>query len=87
MLINILAIGAVFGGVIAVTAYVPQYLHLLKVKDSTGISVHAWWLWFLCNSLLLFYAIAIKNAPYIIVDGLSCIANLYMIFLTHRYKK
>lgn len=87
MIIQILAVGAVVGGVVAISAYIPQFHHLIKVKDSTGISVHAWWLWFFCNSLLLAYAIAIRNIPYIIVDALSCVANLCMLVLTYRYKK
>jgi len=85
-MINILAIGAVTAGVVAIIAYVPQVAHLIKVKDSKGISVVAWSTWFFCNFLLLIYAVSIKDIPYIIVESLSCLANLTIIFLTIKYK-
>ncbi len=87
MIINILAIGAVIGGVIGITAYLPQFYHLIKVKDSTGISVLAWYAWLLGNILLLVYAIAIKNTSYTIVEILFCFANLLMIIFTYKYRR
>lgn len=85
-MVNVLAIGAVIAGIVAIAAYIPQVAHLIKVKDSKGISVVAWLTWFFCNSLLLIYAISIKDIPYIIVQSLSCLANLTIIFLTVKYK-
>jgi len=85
-MINILAIGATIAGVVAILAYVPQVAHLIKVKDSKGISFVAWLTWFLCNFILLIYAVSIKNIPYVIVYFLSCLANLTIIFLTAKYK-
>lgn len=43
MIKNILALGAVVGGIISIIAYLPQIRHLIKVKDSTGIGVFAWY--------------------------------------------
>ena len=85
-MINILAVGAVTAGIVAIIAYVPQVTHLIKVKDSKGISVLAWIVWFLCNFMLLIYAISIKDIPYIIVQTLSCFANLSIIMLSIKYK-
>ena len=85
-MIDIFAIGAIVAGVIAIVAYVPQVKHLVEVKDSKGISVLAWSTWLLCNALLLAYAISIKNIPYLVADGLSCLANLTIIVLTIKYK-
>jgi len=87
MIINILAIGAVIGGVIAITAYLPQFYHLVRVKDSTGISLVAWYAWFFANILLLSYAIAIINVPYIVVESLAVLANLLMIILAYQYRR
>jgi MtN3 and saliva related transmembrane protein len=86
-MINILAVGAVVGGIIGIIAYIPQGLHLIKVKDSAGISLFAWFSWLLGNLLLLIYAISIKNVPYIIDYSLFCIANMTIIILTFKYKK
>jgi len=87
MIVNILAIGAVIGGIIGITAYVPQILHLVKVKDSTGISILAWFAWLLGNILLLAYAISIMNNSYIIVETLFCLANVILIVLTYKYRR
>lgn len=84
---NILAIGAIVAGIVAIAAHIPQATHLIRVKDSSGISVPAWLTWFLCNLVLFIYAFSIKNTPYIIVYGLSCLANLIIIILALKYKK
>lgn len=86
MLTNILAFGAVVGGIIGISAYIPQFIHLIKVKESTGISVFAWWMWFCGNFFLLAYALNIGNIPYTIVEVLACSANILMITLTYKYK-
>lgn len=86
MLTSILAFGAVIGGIIGISAYIPQFIHLIKVKKSIGISVFAWWMWFGGNFLLLAYALNIGNIPYTIVEVLACSANLMMITLTYKYK-
>lgn len=87
MIIDVLAIGAVIGGIVAITAYIPQFYHLIKIKDSTGISIWAWYAWLAANILLLVYAIAIINIPYIIVETLAVLANLIMIILTYKYRR
>lgn len=87
MITNILAVGAVIGGIISILAYLPQIRHLVKVKDSTGISIFAWYVWLFGNILLLVYAIAIFNISYIIVEIIFCLANLTMIFLTYKYRR
>jgi len=87
MVTNILAIGAVIGGIIGITAYLPQFYHLIKVKDSTGISIWAWYAWLVGNILLLAYAIVIINTSYIIVEALFVLANIIMIILTYKYRR
>jgi len=85
-MVNIFAIGAVIAGIIGIAAYIPQILHLVKVKDSKGISSIAWFSWLSGNVLLLLYAISIKDVPYIIDYVLFSIANTAIIILTVKYK-
>jgi len=85
-MIDILAIGAIVAGFIGIAAYIPQVLHLVRIKDSAGISLFAWFSWLLGNLLLLAYSISLKNIPYIIDYGLFCIANTTIIILTLKYK-
>lgn len=74
-------------GIIGIVAYIPQVWHLIKVKNSEGISLIAWFSWLSGNILLLAYAISIKDMPYIIDYVLFCIANSTIIILTLKYKK
>jgi len=83
---DILPILATTAGVVSMIGYIPQVTHLVKVKNSEGISILAWSSWFVCNVVLLIYALSIKSIPYAIVEILSCLANLTVIFLTLKYK-
>jgi len=87
MTIKILAIGAVIAGIIGGIAYLPQITHLIKIKNSTGISVIAWLLWTGENLLLLVYAISIMNITFIIVEIIFSLACLIMVILTLKYRQ
>lgn len=87
MLIKIFGISVIIAEIIALIAYIPQYLQLFKLKDSTGISVKAWWLWSLSNTIYLLYSIAIKDVFLIISFIIAVLANLTMIILTYKYRK
>jgi uncharacterized protein with PQ loop repeat len=84
---NILAVGAIIGGIIGIAAYVPQVFHMIKVKSAKGISLLAYSSWLFGNLLLLIYAISIKDIPYTIVNSLYCTANILVIILTIKYNK
>ena len=86
-MINILGIGAVIGGMVGVTAYVPQIIHLIKVKDSIGMSVTAWFIWIFGEILAFLYAISIKSLPFIIINVLYILADIIIIILIFRYEK
>jgi uncharacterized protein with PQ loop repeat len=86
-MINILAIGAVVGGIIGVAAYIPQVWHMIRVKSSGGISTVAYSAWLFGNFLLLIYAISIKDLPYTLVNAIYCSANIIVIILILKYKK
>lgn len=79
--------GIIIAELVSLAAYIPQYLHLLKVKDSTGISVTSWWLWFTCNSIYLVYSLFINDIFLVISFLIAVIENIFMIILTYKYKK
>lgn len=69
--------------VLSFTAYVPQWLRLIKTKSSANISLHAWLIWGLSAIFGTFYAavqldITGRGWPLLI----SCIATLIMIGFT-----
>jgi MtN3 and saliva related transmembrane protein len=87
MVDKVLSFGAVLGGIISLTAYLPQVIHMIKTKSSAGLSVLAWYCWILGTLLLLFYAISLHNTPYIIVESLYLFANITIVFLAYKYSK
>lgn len=84
---EILELGGLIGGLICLTGYIPQVSHLVKVKDSTGMSSFAWAVWMLGSLLLLIYAIYIQNRLYVVVEILFLIANLFIIILIYKYRR
>jgi uncharacterized protein with PQ loop repeat len=69
--------------VLSFTAYVPQWLRLMKTKSSASISLQAWFIWGLSAIFGTFYAavqldITGRGWPLLI----SCIATLIMISFT-----
>ena len=75
------------GTIIFVSAYLPQIKHLIRVKDSSGISIFSWSLWLFGASLLLTYAIYIRDLIFIILTFLESLALLTVIILARKYKK
>ena len=68
-------------------AYIPQITHLIKEKDSKGISIKAWGLWAVAGVLLLIHAIAIKDSVFITLQAINLIAISIIIVLAVKYKK
>jgi uncharacterized protein with PQ loop repeat len=77
--------------VLSLTAYVPQWLRLVKNKSSTDMSLRAWILWSVSSSFALFYAVV----QYQVTDrGLALVFSstaalafiLATIFLIFRYR-
>lgn len=73
--------------IIFVSAYVPQIIHLLKIKDSSGLNLTAWAIWLSGAIILVVYAIHQKDAVFIILTGLESIALLITIILSVHYKR
>jgi uncharacterized protein with PQ loop repeat len=75
------------GSAISVAGNFPMLLHLLKVKDSTGQSLNAWWTWQVANVLLLTYAIYIKDFVFTLLQIMWVIFVSVTIFLIIKYRK
>lgn len=75
------------GALIFVSAYLPQIKHLLKVKDSTGISIFSWGTWLFGALLLFIYAVYNQDYVFIALTTLEAIGSLTVIVLTIKYKK
>lgn len=87
MNLSFLELVGLAGGIVVVTAYLPQIIHLFKVKDSTGISFWAWLVWGIGNLLLLVYAISIRDRVYTILETLSTSSIIFILVLTQKYKR
>ena len=75
------------GSLIFASAYIPQIIHLIRVKDSTGISITSWIIWLLGAILLLIYAVHLNDLVFLLLTSLETIALLLVIVLSLRYKK
>ncbi len=75
------------GALIFVSAYLPQIKHLLKVRDSTGISVFSWGTWLFGALLLFIYAVYNQDFVFIALTTLEALGSLTVIILTVKYKK
>ena len=75
------------GAFIFLSAYVPQIKHLLKVKDSTGISVFSWIVWLVGALMLFIYAAYNKDWIFIILTSLELLGSFTIIMLSMKYKK
>jgi len=77
---------ALAGGLLTVAAYLPQLNRLFRVKNSTGNSLAAWYLWLVGAALPLLYAIHIKDRVFTVlqISYVLCIGGV--IILIHKYK-
>ncbi len=77
--------------VIALSAYLPQWIKLLQTKSSDDISLRSWILWMFSTSLAIYYAIVqfLMNGrgwPLIISSLIGFGSILFTIFLIVRYR-
>ena len=77
----------IIGSLIFTSAYIPQVVHLIKVKDSTGISIASWIIWLVGAILLLIYAIHLRDVVFLILTILESIFLSIIIGLAVMYKK
>ena len=70
-----------------VSAYIPQIIHLFRVKDSTGIDLLVWSFWLIAAMVLATYAIHQQDLVFIVLTILESLALLTVIILSIRYKR
>mgnify|MGYP001559944227 CR=1 FL=1 len=75
------------GTIIFVSAYLPQIIHLIKVKDSTGINLFAWIVWLFGAFLLFIYAVYQRDLVFVVLTTLESLALLSTIILTIKFRK
>ena len=84
---QVLAGSALIGAIIVMAGMLPQVFHLIRVKDSTGISIWMWILWLIADSLLLIYAISINSLIFAVIHGYYILIGILVIILTLMYRR
>lgn len=82
----ILFLGAA-GSFLNLSGALPQIIHLLRVKDSTGQSPIAWLIWITSNVMLLIYAIYLKNLVFILLEAVWVIFTILTLLLVVKYRR
>ena len=67
-------------------AYVHQIWHLVKAHCSAGISIRAYFLWFLASLLFLVHAPMIKDVVFVLVQVVNLLAIAAVVFYAKRYQ-
>ena len=76
---------------ISLSAYLPQWIKLIKTKSSAGIALHSWCIWIVAASFTIFYAIVQfllngRGWPLIISTIASLCCILFTIFLVVKFR-
>jgi len=76
---------------ISLSAYLPQWIKLIKTRSSADISLRSWCLWIIAASFALFYAIVQfllngRGWPLIISALASLCCIIFTIFLVARFR-
>jgi uncharacterized protein with PQ loop repeat len=77
---------------ISLTAYLPQWIKIIKTKSSSDISLRSWCLWIIAAAFTLFYAIVQfmvngRGWPLIISALASLCCIIFTIFLVVKYRR
>lgn len=75
------------GSIIFTSAYIPQIWHLVKIKDSTGISITSWAVWLLGALLMLAYAVFLRDIVFLLLTILESVFLFTTIILAVIYRK
>jgi len=74
--------------ILTTMGYIPQIVHLYKVKDSTGIDIVAWLMWSLDSVLFIVYLLCSGGDILIVLLQVYFILmNLWVIVLALMYKR
>jgi lipid-A-disaccharide synthase-like uncharacterized protein len=74
------------GGLIFLYSYVPQLTHLLKQKNSIGISVSSWVMGAIGLIILFAYSVYRKDLVFMILIFLELIITIVTLILTVKFK-
>jgi uncharacterized protein with PQ loop repeat len=74
------------GALISISAYFPQIIHLIKVKNSTGVNPVSLFIWLFGNLMVLVYSFYINDIVFIILAILEGALLITTIFLSIKYK-
>jgi uncharacterized protein with PQ loop repeat len=74
------------GTIIAAIGYLPQIVHLARERCSAGVSVKAWYLWFLSSWLIAGHAFVVFDLVFIVLQLVNILAIATVIVLAKRYE-
>jgi len=74
------------GTTLCIAAYCPQILHLVRERCSAGISVRAYAMWVGSALLLLGYAIAMRDAVFIVLQSYQVAAATLICLFCKKYE-
>lgn len=75
------------GSIILLMGGVPQIIHLLKVKDSTGQSLLGWCVWITGGAMILVYAIYKKDPIFIFLQFAGGVIAIITVSLIIKFRK
>jgi len=75
-----------FGISLAVIAYLPQIVHLIKEQCTDGLSKRAYWLWLISSVLILLRAVSMYDVVFISLQIIQTFASGTILFYVYRYR-
>ena len=77
---------------ISLTAYVPQWVRLIRTKESRAISLVSWMIWAVCYTIGVFYSVVLLNVtgrgwPLVAATSLGLSFVLFTMVLVWRYRE
>jgi len=76
----------ILGSIFSLSGPILQITHLLKVKNSTGQNITAWFVWLLASIMVLIYALHLGDTLFIFLNSGWIIFCVIAIFLINKYK-
>lgn len=73
--------------ILSIVSYLPQISRLLKVKDSTGISIKAWVISIVSLALYTLYAALVADIKLMLSMGACTVMGALILSLALRYRK
>jgi uncharacterized protein with PQ loop repeat len=74
------------GTLLAVVAYLPQIIHLMKEHCSAGISLPTYWLWVASSLCVLIYSISIQSVVIMVMQIANLLAILTILIFAKKYQ-